>query len=71
MTDQTKTPTNSNNDSDFAWHAEGIGAVINKPPSQVYYLYEQGLLGDAVVKLGPKTLLGSKSRLRNLFFPNK
>jgi len=32
----------------------------------VHYLHEAGLLGDATFKLGHKTLVGDRRKLRNL-----
>ncbi len=61
---QTAAP--SEDDSDFAWGAAAIGREITREPSQVYHLYKIGALDGAVVKLGHKTLLGSRRRLRNL-----
>jgi hypothetical protein len=50
------------------WGAAAIGVVIDRTPSQVYHLHASGALEGAVGKLGHKTLVGSRSRLRNLPF---
>ena len=52
--------------SDFAWGAAAIGREIARAPGQVYHLYEIGALDGAVVKLGHRTLLGSRKQLRNI-----
>jgi hypothetical protein len=57
--------------SDYVYGAVGIAGVTNQPVSSVYYWFAQGAYVDvngnpAVVKLGPRTLMGYKSRLRNL-----
>jgi hypothetical protein len=61
--DQAAAPDDA---SDFAWGAEAIGREINRSASQVYHLHEIGALDGAVAKLGHKTLVGSRKRLRNL-----
>jgi hypothetical protein len=53
-------------EDDIAWGAEAIGAEIQRSASQVYYLHEVGRLKGAVTKLGPRTLIGSRSKLRAL-----
>jgi hypothetical protein len=53
-------------ESNFAWGALAIGKVINRTASQVHYLHEQGLLGDATFKLGHRTLVGDIAKLRDL-----
>lgn len=52
--------------ADLIWGAEAIGREINRSAGQVYYLVRIGALEGAVTKLGHKTLLGSRRRLRNL-----
>jgi hypothetical protein len=54
------------NAPDAIWGAKAIAAEINRSEQQVYYLVANGLLGDAVVKVSHKLLLGSRSKLRNL-----
>jgi hypothetical protein len=53
-------------ENDLAWGAEEIGAEIQRSASQVYYLHETGRLKGAVTKLGPRTLIGSRSKLKAL-----
>jgi hypothetical protein len=50
-------------ESDALWGAIAIGRFIGRSQSQVYYLHEAGVFGDAVRKVSRKILLGSKSRL--------
>lgn len=55
-----------NTDADWLWGAENIGRFIGRTTAQVYYLHSSGLLRGATWKLGPKTLVGSRSKLRAL-----
>jgi hypothetical protein len=48
------------------WGAEAIGAEIGRSASQIHYLHESRQLGDATFKLGHKTLVGDRRKLRNL-----
>jgi hypothetical protein len=52
--------------SDWIWHGEAIAKEIGCTPEQLYYLFSQGVFGDAVFKLGRKTMVASRSRLREL-----
>jgi hypothetical protein len=54
------------NTSRYAWGAREIGEEIDRTPSQVHYLFAKGMLGDAVVKAGHKTLIGDRVKLRSL-----
>ena len=54
--------------SDLVWGAVEIGREINRTPGQVYHLFGTGRLGDAVTKVGAKTLVGSRERLGRIFF---
>jgi hypothetical protein len=65
MSKHTKAPVGAPQ-SDWAWGAEAIGQEIGRTASQVHYLHEAGLLGDATFKLGHKTLVGDRRKLRNL-----
>jgi hypothetical protein len=49
--------------SEYLWGAEAIGAVINRNDRQVYHLHAKGVFGDAVVKVGHKSLLGFRSKI--------
>jgi beta-N-acetylglucosaminidase len=62
MSDTTQTET----ESDAVWGAEAIGKEINRTAQQVYYLFGIGALDGAVTKLGPKTYLASRRKLRTL-----
>jgi hypothetical protein len=53
-------------DVDFLWGARAIGAYIGRTEQQVHYLHGRGQLGDAVTKLGHKTLVASRAKLRAL-----
>jgi hypothetical protein len=57
-----------NPDSDLVWGGDGVGRVINRTAKQVYHLYEIGALDGAVAKLGHKTFVGSRRKLRALPF---
>ena len=52
--------------SDWIWHGENIAREIGCTPEQLYYLFSQSVFGDAVFKLGRKTMVASRSRLREL-----
>jgi hypothetical protein len=56
--------------SDLIWGAAAIGREIGRKPSQIYHLVEIGALEGAVTKMGHRTFVGSRRRLRNLI-PNK
>jgi hypothetical protein len=58
-----KAPTD---ESDAVWGVREIGRIINRNEQQVYYLAAHGMLGDAVVKVSHKLLLGSRLKLTNL-----
>ena len=53
---------------DLVWGAEGIGQEINRTAQQVYHLFRIGALEGAAAKLGHKTFVGSKRKLRELPF---
>ena len=46
----------------------GLGAVINRTADQVRYLYRKGAFGDAVKKVGHRTMAGDLRKLKH--FPN-
>jgi hypothetical protein len=52
---------------DLVWGAAAIGHVIGRSRQQVYHLHEIGALDGCVVKLGWKTFVGSRKRLKNLY----
>jgi hypothetical protein len=55
--------------SDVVWGAAGIADEIGcDDPKKIYYLFSKGLLDGAVKKLWHKTYIGSRTRLRQLFF---
>ena len=51
--------------SDFVWGAQAIGAILDRTPAQVRYLFSIGFFGDAVWKASHKTLVGSRQRLKS------
>jgi len=53
-------------ESDHVWGATAIGREINRTPQQVYYLFGCGALDGAVIKMGHRTLLGSRRELARL-----
>jgi hypothetical protein len=55
-------------DSNVAWGAEAIGQEINRTAEQTRHLFRSGAFGDAVRKLGHRTLAGDRSKLKQ--FPN-
>src|SRR5262245_28827334 len=56
---------------DWLWGALAIGNFIGRKPTQVYYLHSIGAFGNAVKKLGHKTLVGSRRGLRRIMFNNQ
>jgi hypothetical protein len=52
--------------SDWVWGGEAIAEELGCTPEQLYYLFSTGIFGDAVFKLGRKTMVASRSRLREL-----
>jgi hypothetical protein len=57
-------------DSDFddvLWGIPAIAAFIKRSHSQTSYLIRAGMLDSAIRRLGRKTLIGSKRKLRQLF----
>jgi hypothetical protein len=52
---------------DLAWGCAAIGEEINRTPEQVSAMFRAGVFGDAVQKLGHKTICGSRSKLRARF----
>jgi hypothetical protein len=54
--------------SDLVWGAPAIGEEIGRTASQVYHLYAIGALDGAVSKMGHKTFVGSRRKLRDLPF---
>jgi hypothetical protein len=53
-------------ESEYVYGARAIARVTGMAPSSVYYWHRNGMFGDAVWAAGPKTLVGSVSKLRNL-----
>jgi hypothetical protein len=53
-------------DTDAVWGAAGIGAEIDRTAAQVRYLHKKGHLKGAVRKVGHRTYLGSRRKLRAL-----
>ena len=55
-------------ESNVVWGAAAIGEEIGRTAEQVRYLRQIGAFGDAVQKLGHRTLIGDRRRLKQ--FPN-
>jgi hypothetical protein len=64
MVNDIETPDSG--DDDLVWGAENIGREINRTATQTYYLVATGALKGAVVKLGHRTIVGSRKQLRGL-----
>jgi hypothetical protein len=52
--------------ADWIWGMAAIAAELNVPVVTAGNLFRKGKLGDAVVKLGARTIRGSCSKLANL-----
>jgi hypothetical protein len=73
---KTPAPATEASDSDYVFGAANIGKELGQTAGQVYYFQQRGAYVDvngdpAVVKLGPRTLMGYRSRLRNLRPPTE
>lgn len=58
---------NSTLAADLIWGVSGehgIAREINRSESETYYLIASGALGDAVKKLGHRTIVASRTKLR-------
>jgi hypothetical protein len=53
-------------DNDLLWGGENIAKEINRSTTQFCYLHEKGVLKGAVAKLGHKTFVASRRKLRAL-----
>jgi hypothetical protein len=51
-------------DANVVWGAAAIGEEIERTPEQTRYLFRIGAFGDAVRKIGHRTLVGDRSRLK-------
>lgn len=56
----------SDAEGDLVWGLKAIGAEIGRNEQQTQYLHARGLLDGIVTKLGPKTLVASRAKLRKL-----
>jgi hypothetical protein len=54
-------------ENDLVWGARDRPR-IDRTPAQIYHLLSTGALDSAVSKLGHKTIVGSRTKLRNLPF---
>lgn len=59
-----KNQTDDANNADAIWGARNIGKVINRTADQTRYLYRTGAFGDAVKKVGHRTLVGNRRKLQ-------
>jgi hypothetical protein len=55
-------------DGNVVWGAAAIGEEIARNAEQTRRLYREGALGDAVQKIGHRTLVGDRRKLKQ--FPN-
>ena len=55
-------------DPNVIWGAEAIGREIDRSAEQTRALFRAGAFGDAVRKLGHRTLAGDRTKLKQ--FPN-
>jgi hypothetical protein len=51
---------------DWIWGAEAIGREIGRDVNQVYYMFSAGQFRGAVWKMGLKTMVASRTKLREL-----
>jgi hypothetical protein len=58
-------PTNTSA-TDYAYGARAIGRITGQDVGTVYYWHKNGMYGDAVWAAGPKSLVGSVAKLKNL-----
>jgi hypothetical protein len=54
--------------SDLIWGAASIAREINRTTAQTYHLLGSGALDGCVAKLGRKTIVASRAKLRALPF---
>jgi hypothetical protein len=55
-------------DDDLVWGGPALTKALNlKNERQLYYLYSLGRFEDAIWKVGRKTMVGSRSKLRALW----
>jgi hypothetical protein len=59
--------TAPHDENDLVWGGLNLAKEINRTTAQFYYLHEKGALKGAVAKLGHKTFVGSRRKLRALF----
>jgi hypothetical protein len=59
-------PENDDEESDLVWGSAAIGVVLKRKPEQVQRLHRAGKLKGAVTMLGHRTMVGFKSKLKNL-----
>ena len=60
------TPSADSAVDDLVWGLKAIGAEIGRTEAQAQYLHARGLLAGIVVKLGGKTVVASRAKLRKL-----
>ena len=53
-------------ENDLVWGGPNLAKEINRTTQQFYYLHEKGVLKGAVAKLGHKTFVASRRKLRAL-----
>jgi hypothetical protein len=56
------------NENDLVWGGQAIADALGCSLERFYYLNNKGVFGDAVQRLGHKTLVASRSPLREVMF---
>ena len=59
-------PPEASSEGEYVFGARGIARITGQKVGQVYYWHKCGMYRDAVWSAGPKSLVGSISKLRNL-----
>jgi hypothetical protein len=67
--------TSANNEpydpDDLIWGVPNIAHEIKRTPTQTYHLIASGALDGAIAKFGHKTIVASRSRLRDVIRKKK
>ena len=53
-------------DNDFLWGRAEIGRAIGRTPNQIAWMMSQGLLDGAVKRVGHRSVIASKKKLKAL-----
>jgi hypothetical protein len=68
---QSAGKTEPSDESEFAWGGQAIADALGCSLETFYYLNNKGAFGDAVKRLGHKTLVASRARLREVMLSPK